>query len=118
MTTYKVIERRDPIKCYRGYKYEILEGTEDFGYTTALCADKEVAEKLVGVFNTYTNTLVRDMARYIQYLENQHECIGNRDDMPSKKWWDQAPDGRKTNFLQLVGSMKEGIASTWSSLGE
>lgn len=32
-----------------------------------------------------------DMARYIKYLENQHENIANRGEMPSKKWWDRAP---------------------------
>lgn len=62
--------------------------------------------------------LIRDMARYIKYLENQHENIANRGEMPSKKWWDRAPDARKANFLNLVYARLEGTADTWSLLGE
>lgn len=57
------------------------------------------------------------MARYIQYLENQHECIANRDEMPSRKWWESASEETQGNFLRAVDSYKDGSADQWGPLG-
>ena len=65
-----------------------------------------------------TAQLIRDMARYIQYLENQHECIVNRDEMPSKAWWDGASEETQGNFLRAVDYYKDGTADTWGPLGK
>ena len=61
--------------------------------------------------------LIRDMARYIQYLENQHESIGNREDMPFRKWWECASIESQNNFLGAVAYYADGTADQWGPLG-
>ena len=64
--------------------------------------------------------LMRDMGRYIQYLENQREHIGNRDSMPSKKWWESHTEEERCAFLVAIANYRDSIeelpAEAWGKL--